>query len=728
MDIKLKNKLLGNHKLWNLLERFVFLLFIAIFVFFILINSAISSIHSKKQYIYNAQHTLTETNSKLDIMNNFQNNKSDTSWIDFNSWISLCARPSNLSIYKNTNKLSILSEKSQEELNKFSKNFKLTSDNKDFSRLVKFIIIDKSKLTFITNDIDNMDFISKNIKAFSQEDGQFYTYVSSKGKWYNLSYDSSSAPAGNYDNSTIIHNPENFVEAYWFPQNYVYSREDNFVIEDLFNQANDNFMSYKNSLTQDIANRNREITIYKVFIVLYGIGIFVILLSLYHLGRKRILNGLKNNFIWKFFISIDNKFQNKSFIFKVISYVFLTLLTIFVAFISLFSFGILFVVFIPWAFVYLVFIFPKIIKALKYLDAIIKGADKITSGDLNHVIPEKGDKSLVSLAENINKINRGFKVSIEDQIKNEKLKSQLVANVSHDLKTPLTSIINYTDILLREDISQEEREEYLKILYRKGLKLKKLIDDLFQISKINSGKVDLNKENVDVIELLNQSIAEYSDTEIYNDKNLNFIIRPFRDSIEMPLDGNKMSRVFENIINNVLKYSLKNTRVYVDIEPLDGYGTINYNSPLNARNVVSDNSITNNECMSSENNSTIVTRNNSSIVNENNSSMVNGINSSMVNENNSSMVNRNNSSIVNENNSSMVAGIRIIFKNISAAALNFDRNEIFERFTRGDESRNSHIDGNGLGLAIAKSIVELHGGKMYVDFDGDLFKSIIELK
>ncbi|KCZ68015.1 Two-component sensor kinase [Clostridium sporogenes] len=100
----------------------------------------------------------------------------------------------------------------------------------------------------------------------------------------------------------------------------------------------------------------------------------------------------------------------------------------------------------------------------------------------------------------------------------KKLKSELVANISHDLKTPLTSIINYTDILIKEKISEDEKEEFLKILNRKSLKLKTLIEDLFEISKINSGKVELNKEYVDIVELLNQSIAEYSDTEIYKNK------------------------------------------------------------------------------------------------------------------------------------------------------------------------------------------------------------------
>ncbi len=291
---------------------------------------------------------------------------------------------------------------------------------------------------------------------------------------------------------------------------------------------------------------------------------------------------------------------------------------------------------------YMVFILSKFIKFCNYIDEIIKGTNKIISGDLDFTIKEKGDKSLLILSQNINKINKGFKISIEDQIKNEKLKSELVANISHDLKTPLTSIINYTDILIKEKVSEDEKEEFLKILNRKSLKLKTLIEDLFEISKINSGKVKLNKQQVDVVELLNQSIAEYSDTEIYKNKNLTFILKTFLPEIKIDLDGNRMSRVFENLINNSLKYSLSNTRIYVEIEDI-------------------------------------------------------------------------------------VKGIKISFKNVSYAPLDFDQKEIFERFTRGDKSRTSDIEGSGLGLAIAKSIVELHNGIMYIDFDGDLFKAIIEL-
>lgn len=718
MDIKLKNKLLNNSWLWDFLERFVLILFIAIMIFSLIINSNMSSIKLKKQDIRSVENSLIETNSKIHTIENYENTQVDIDWINFNAWIINCAAPSNLCVYQNTNNLRILSEKPQEELDKLSKSFKLTTNGNDYNRLVKFIIIDKSKLTFITNDVDNMDFIKKNLKAFSQEDGQFYNYISSKGKWYNLSYDSASAPAHNYDNNTnvILHNPTNFVEAYWFSKDYIYSKEDKALLEKLLKESKEVSISQVKSLKMDITRMNNEITKAKIVIVVCSIFIFIILVALYFLGKTRIIRGLKNNFMYKLGKFIDNKFQNKGIIFKVTFYFLFTMFTFFIGFISLFALNssiiVLLILFIPWTFIYFIFILPRMIKFLKYLNNIIKGSDNITSGNLDYIIPEKGDESLKRLAHNINKINKGFKVSIEDKIKNERLKSQLVANVSHDLKTPLTSIINSTDILLREDISVEEREEYLKILHRKSLKLKKLIEDLFQISKINSGKVELNKENVDVLELVNQSIAEYSDTDIYNNKNLTFIIRPFKENIEMNLDGNKMSRVFENIINNTLKYSLKNTRVYVDIEALNipGARTSNidnsHSEPSNTTIIDTDDNINNN-----------VNYNNNTANNYNN---INNPNAS----NNADDFHSNENT---RNNSNVTDGIKITFKNISSAALDFDKEEIFERFTRGDESRNSHIDGNGLGLAIAKSIVELHGGKMYVDFDGDLFKSIIEL-
>lgn len=291
--------------------------------------------------------------------------------------------------------------------------------------------------------------------------------------------------------------------------------------------------------------------------------------------------------------------------------------------------------------IYIVIMPMYLINNAKYLNQIILDVEKIASGDFSLTLKEKGDRDLIRLASSINSIKEGFKTSLEESIKNERLKTELVTNVSHDLKTPLTSIVNYVDILKRKDITPEEREDYLNILSAKSNKLKVLIEDLFEVSKLNSGKIEITKEKVDIIDLLYQSLGEYS--SYHEEKNIKFKVSSMYDDLYLSLDGKQFSRVFENLISNALKYSLENTRVYIDIEG-DG------------------------------------------------------------------------------------EEITISFKNISAYELDFDVDEIFERFKRGDESRNSEVEGSGLGLAISKTIVDLHGGDMFIEKEGDLFKVFIRLK
>ncbi|WP_251859458.1 HAMP domain-containing sensor histidine kinase [Clostridium sp. Marseille-Q2269] len=555
-------------------------------------------------------------------------------------------------IFKNTNNFKIISQNSQTILDKKSNTFKIIDGNVDYSRLVKFIIIDKSLNTFLTNDVNSMQILNDKINAFSMENSELFNYISDKAIWYNISYNHESSPMfkTNRDN-TQIENSNNFVEAYWFPKNYSYKREDSILIKNILK-------NYENKYNTTINNMQKNLNTKQYLIGLYSFLIILLLVALYFIGKENVFNGLKSSFTIRLFNSINIWFETRNTLFKLVIFIISTFpMILFIKKLLSYDPSYLLYIFnftstsikkiyvfcmVIYILLYISIMVPKLIKFCKYIDEIIKGTNKITSGDLDFTIKERGDKSLLILAQNINKINKGFKISIDDQIKNEKLKSELVTNISHDLKTPLTSIINYTDILLKEDISEDEKEEFLKILNRKSLKLKTLIEDLFKISKINSGRVQLNKQEVNIVELLDQSIAEYSDTEIYKNKNLTFVTKTFSPEIKINLDGNEMSRVFENLINNSLKYSLRNTRIHVKIE-------------------------------------------------------------------------------------SIPKGIKIFFKNISCIPLDFDKKEIFERFTRGDKSRNSDIDGSGLGLAIAKSIIELHEGIMYIDFDGDLFKVIIEL-
>ena len=274
------------------------------------------------------------------------------------------------------------------------------------------------------------------------------------------------------------------------------------------------------------------------------------------------------------------------------------------------------------------------------VSVINEGLKKINLGDLDYNIEDIGEREVKELVENINKVKNAYKVALDEKVKNEKLKTELISNVSHDLKTPLTSIINYVNILNNKNITEEEREKYLSILDKNSKRLKSLIEDLFEISKLNSGRMNIEKANIDIISLIYQGLGEYSN--LYEEKSIEFKLNSNKEEIFLDLDGKLISRVFENIIINALKYSLKNTRVYIDIEDLENL-------------------------------------------------------------------------------------TKISFKNISNYEMNFNEKDMFERFTRADKSRNSKIEGSGMGLSIAKSIVELHNGSIEIEVEGDMFKIHIML-
>ena len=291
----------------------------------------------------------------------------------------------------------------------------------------------------------------------------------------------------------------------------------------------------------------------------------------------------------------------------------------------------------------MMFLFLALIYGIKKtLDICVvnEALRKVNEGNLQDEIKLKGSPVIKELAENINLIKAGYKEILEEGVKNEKLKTELISNVSHDLKTPLTSIINYVNILKSNDITEEERRDYVGILEKKSLKLKALIEDLFEMSKINSGKMKINREKIDILSLIHQGLGEYS--TLYSDKNISFNVESKEEAIYMDLDGRLMSRAIENIIINSIKYSLNNTRVYVSVYKEKGYVTI-------------------------------------------------------------------------------------AMKNIANYEMDFNEDEMFERFARGDKSRNSKVEGSGLGLAITKSIIELHGGTVKIKREGDMFKIYLNL-
>lgn len=199
----------------------------------------------------------------------------------------------------------------------------------------------------------------------------------------------------------------------------------------------------------------------------------------------------------------------------------------------------------------------------KDLDEIKKGVSEIRNYNSGYKIPELKCEDLRELAGNINDIGNSIDESVSAKMKAERMKTELITNVSHDLKTPLTSIISYTELLSKVEGLPEEAQDYAKVIAQKSDRLKTLTQDLFDISKAQSGNEEIVFEKLDAELLINQSLAEY-DSEIQKSE-LVFCVNTSKD-LYFTADGRKMSRVIGNLINNILKYSLKNTRVFITAE------------------------------------------------------------------------------------------------------------------------------------------------------------------
>lgn len=242
-----------------------------------------------------------------------------------------------------------------------------------------------------------------------------------------------------------------------------------------------------------------------------------------------------------------------------------------------------------------------------------------------------------SYKEELSQIQDGFKKAVDEEVKSQRMKTELLTNVSHDLKTPLTAITTYIELLESENITSQQREEYLSVLKKKSERLKHLIEDLFEVSKASSGNITFHPVDVDICHLMRQVYLEYEDR--VEETGLIFRFQVPEEKVILQLDPQKTYRIFENLYTNILKYAMPNTRVYINAQKTE-------------------------------------------------------------------------------------SGISIELKNVSASELNIPAENLTERFVRGDSSRNT--EGSGLGLAIATSFVELQGGRMKVEIDGDLFKVKIE--
>ncbi|MCM1181985.1 MAG: HAMP domain-containing histidine kinase [Roseburia sp.] len=283
-------------------------------------------------------------------------------------------------------------------------------------------------------------------------------------------------------------------------------------------------------------------------------------------------------------------------------------------------------------------------KIGKDYQALLQGVNRIAEGDLNTVITE--DLGIFEpFRSELSKIRTSFKQAVDDEVKSQRMRTELITNVSHDLKTPLTAITTYIALLKKEGITEEDRSAYIETLEKKSLRLKVLIEDLFEISKVSSNNIVLDLITLDVVSLLRQVSAEHTDKLEEQHMELRWNVP--KEKVSVRLDNRKAYRIFENLFVNICKYGMHYSRVFIDVNATDA-GAMEGASGRKAE---------------------------------------------------------------------------IVLKNISAAELHINAEEISERFVRGDSSRNT--EGSGLGLAIAKSLTEAQGGRFRVEIDGDLFKVII---
>ncbi|MDP4147174.1 MAG: ATP-binding protein [Bacillota bacterium] len=277
---------------------------------------------------------------------------------------------------------------------------------------------------------------------------------------------------------------------------------------------------------------------------------------------------------------------------------------------------------------------------IRYIKKITSIVNEISKGNLDCEIHMNGNDELAVLADNINHMTRELKNSIEQERIAERTKNELITNVSHDLKTPLTSIIGYLTLLKDGKYTDEaQMNKYINTVYRKSESLKVLIEDLFEYTKMNSEMVELSKAEVKLVEFVDQILGELSIAA----KDNNIVFKKYfpDEALFILLDQAKMARVFENILMNAIKYSFKPGEVTVKI--------------------------------------------------------------------------------FKEN------GIMIVIDNKGESISQEDLGKIFDRFYRIDKSRNSKVSGSGLGLAVAKSIVNMHGGEIWAESADNFIRINIKL-
>ena len=203
--------------------------------------------------------------------------------------------------------------------------------------------------------------------------------------------------------------------------------------------------------------------------------------------------------------------------------------------------------------------------------ALLCGVSRIAEGDLDAEITE--DLGVFEPIKcELGKVRTGFKKAVEDEVKSQRMKTELITNVSHDLKTPLTAITTYVELLKKEDITEEERRSYIEILEKKSLRLKVLVEDLFEVSKATSNNITIEKMDVDVVNLLKQVSVEHTDKFTQMELDVRWNVPD--EKVILQLDNQKTYRIFENLFVNIQKYAMPRSRVYIDVRKADGCAEI----------------------------------------------------------------------------------------------------------------------------------------------------------
>ena len=202
-------------------------------------------------------------------------------------------------------------------------------------------------------------------------------------------------------------------------------------------------------------------------------------------------------------------------------------------------------------------------KSFVYIDDILHAIKKISSGDLNTNIDVRGDNEFSEIAANINKMSEEIRVLMESERHNEKSKNEMITNIAHDLRTPLTSILGYLDLINKRELTEDTKKEYLKIVYEKSKKLQDLIESLFSFTKTNSSKLVLKIDKIDIIKLLCQLMEEFYPN--FEDKDITCSVNTNIDSYVIDGDGTLLARLFDNLINNAVKYGADGKRIDVKI-------------------------------------------------------------------------------------------------------------------------------------------------------------------